>query len=87
MNEYQACLYLSESFFHCGSKYGHVIPQFCYIFYLSSALACRVESINDNDFNKEILESYRFVKELGGSLWYKYADINEITDVLYTIIK
>ena len=52
MNQYQACLYLSESFFHCGSKYGHEIPQFLHFlhillnFDLSSALACRVESIN-----------------------------------------
>ena len=28
MNQYQACLYLSESFFHCGSKFGHQIGQF-----------------------------------------------------------
>ena len=26
----QACLYLFESFFHCGSKYGHEIPQVCH---------------------------------------------------------
>ena len=27
MNQYQACLYLSKSFFHCGSKYGHEISK------------------------------------------------------------
>ena len=28
MNQYQACVYLSECIFHCGFKYGHEIPQF-----------------------------------------------------------
>ena len=28
MNQYQACLYLSECIFHGGFKYGHEIPQF-----------------------------------------------------------
>ena len=27
INQYQACLYLSEYIFHCGSKYGHEIPK------------------------------------------------------------
>ena len=51
MNQYQACLYLSQCIFHCGFKYGHEILQFLhfykfwYISDLSSALTCRVESI------------------------------------------
>ena len=51
MNQYQACLYLSECIFHCGFKYGHEIPQFqknlqiLLWFDLSSALVCRVESV------------------------------------------
>ena len=28
MNQYQACLYLSECIFHCSFKYGRQIPQF-----------------------------------------------------------
>ena len=52
MNQYQACLYLYQCISHGDSKYCHEIPpfwhfwQFCIIFELSSAHACRVESIN-----------------------------------------
>ena len=50
MNRYQACLDSVECISHGDSKYGHETPQcwhfnpICYIFDLSSALACRVES-------------------------------------------
>ena len=32
MNQYQACLYLSEYIFLCGFKYGHEISQFLHFF-------------------------------------------------------
>ena len=45
MNQYQACLYLSESFFHCGSKYGHIIRQFWHFVYkFGYILTCRLHS-------------------------------------------
>ena len=55
MYKYQACLYSFECISHGDSKYGHEIPKcwhffkICYIFYLSSALACRMESIKVDD--------------------------------------
>ena len=51
MNQHRACLYLFECISHGDSKYDHEIPKFYHfwifgdIFGLSSALACRVESI------------------------------------------
>ena len=51
LNQYQACLYLYECSSHGDSKYSHQIPeflnfgQFCDIFNLSSAHACRVERV------------------------------------------
>ena len=46
MNQYQACLYLFECISHGDSKYDHEIPKCCEIVDVSSALACRMESIN-----------------------------------------
>ena len=55
MNQYQACLYLSECISHDDFKLCHEIPkcwhfwQFCDKFELLSAHACRVQSINTAD--------------------------------------
>ena len=52
MNQYQACLYSFECISHGDSKYGHensnivIFWNICDILYLSSARACRVESVN-----------------------------------------
>ena len=60
MNQYQACLYI----FHCGSNLVmkfhnfNIFYKMCYILYLSSALACRVESIKCM-FNNHILKHCR----------------------------
>ena len=45
INQYQACLYLSECIFHCGFTYGHEIPQFRHFFtYFVTILTCRLHS-------------------------------------------
>ena len=78
MNQYQACLYFSESFFHCGSKYGHIIRQFGHFvqillnFDLSSTLVCRVESIKTPQTNVLVfhIETY-LVNGAISSRYYK----------------
>ena len=45
MNQYQACLYLSDCIFHCGFKYVHEIPQFQHFFTIFvKFLTCRLHS-------------------------------------------
>ena len=43
MNQYQACLYLSDCIFHCGSKYGYEIPIYNFTNFVKF-LNCRLHS-------------------------------------------
>ena len=96
-------MYLTECFFHCGSKYDHELSQFRhffykfgYICYLSSALACRVESIKMYPEAGEIGLYHNYQRKeytVSGALYFMnvgdlfYCRIHTISPVLKTWLK